>query len=340
LPICCTILRVPKRSVPAAAPAAPALRTLEAWQHLRAGGDSGLHVHRIRGHAEASAHDHLFHEVVYVETGTAEHVTADGTRRLRPGDVIVIRPQVWHAYARPRGLGIVNCLIDTHLMHRLAALLATVDGAFELFRRRLRDPRLSAPTVLHAGPAERSAVLARVETIMSEQRARTNGWQAAATAALLDVLVTLARLGRRGAHSRPETIASGAGRAGGATSGGPEPTALADRTEQAVLDVASHIESHFAESVSLDDLADRVHLSPGHLSRSFGRRMGMGIVEFVHRMRAEEACRLLRYTDEPIKRIAGRVGYDEIAYFSRCFRAQVGQSPRAYRQAWQQPTDM
>jgi AraC-like DNA-binding protein len=178
-------------------------------------------------------------------------------------------------------------------------------------------------------------VLARLETIMAEQRARTNGWQAAATAALLDLLVALARLSRRDGRGRAGPVATGGGHdSGGATSGGPE---LADRTEQAVLDAASHIESHFAESVSLDNLAARVHLSPGHLSRSFGRRMGMGIVEFVHRMRAEEACRLLRYTDDPIKRIAARVGYDEIAYFSRCFRAQVGDSPRAYRQAWQRP---
>jgi AraC-like DNA-binding protein len=60
----------------------------------------------------------------------------------------------------------------------------------------------------------------------------------------------------------------------------------------------------------------------------------MGIVEFVHRTRAEEACRLLRMTEDPVGRIASRVGYDEIAYFSRCFRGQIGQSPRAYRRAW------
>jgi AraC-like DNA-binding protein len=56
-------------------------------------------------------------------------------------------------------------------------------------------------------------------------------------------------------------------------------------------------------------------------------------VQFVHHIRAEEACRLLRFTNEPVTAIAGKVGYDEIAYFSRCFRAQIGRSPRQYRQA-------
>ena len=131
--------------------------------------------------------------------------------------------------------------------------------------------------------------------------------------ALLDILVTAARLSRQ---QLPDA-----------------PVRLAGRTNQAVLDTATYLEAHFTQPVHLDDLARRVDLSPAHLSRSFARRMGMGIIEFVHQLRCEEACRLLRCTDEPIGRIAVRVGYDEIAYFSRRFRRQTGQSPREYARA-------
>ena len=290
-----------------------------AWQHLRTDGSCGVFVHRVGHDADVAEHDHLFHEVVYVEAGSAEHVVVDGRTKLRPGDVIVIRPQVWHAYRRPRGLRIVNCLIDSRLMQRLAGLLEGVDGAFDLFRRRVPRPHNTSPVVLHASPGLRQALVDRLETVMAEQRGRRNGWQAAATASLLDVLVTVARLSRHGDDGGGDRRAS---------------VSRAGRTEEAVLDTASYLEGHFAEPVRLDGLARRVDLSPAHLSRSFSRRMGMGIVEFVHRARAEEACRLLRMTQEPVSRIAARVGYDEIAYFSRCFRNQVGQSPRAYRRAW------
>jgi transcriptional regulator GlxA family with amidase domain len=198
-------------------------------------------------------------------------------------------------------------------MQKLGGFLAHVDGAFDLYRKRPRDPRSEGPAVLHASPAGRSVILQRLETIMKEQRDRVNGWQDATAAALLEVLVTVARL------RLPDRTAA------------PAASPMADRSEQAVLDVASHLETHFAEPVSLGELSARVHLSPGHLSRSFARRMGMGIVEYMHRMRAEEACRLLRCTDEPIGNIATRVGYAEIAYFSRCFRAQLHQSPIEYR---------
>lgn len=284
-------------------------RTL-AWQALR-GADHGVQVMHIVDHEENLPHDHVFHEIVYVEAGTAEHVSAEGCRRLRPGDVIVLTPQVWHAYRRPRSLTIYNCLIDSRLMIRLWPLIAGIDGAFDLLRRRPARPATAPPRVLHASPGRQPLLLARLRAMDAEQAARRNGWQAALTAGLLDLLVETVRL------SRAESA------------GAPAPAA--GRTEQAVLDAASYIEAHFDRPHALHDLAARVKLSPAHLSRHFSRRMGMGIVQFLHRTRAEEACRLLRCTTLAVKQVAAIVGYDEIAYFSRCFRAQVGQSPAAYR---------
>jgi AraC family L-rhamnose operon transcriptional activator RhaR len=287
------------------------------WQSLRDGNACGLLVRRLPDHEATGPHDHVFHEIVYVESGTSEHHAADGRRMLRPGDVIVLRPQVWHAYASPRKLTIINCLIDGPLMSRLGPLLGSTDGVFDLLRRRTRRPGEAAPVVLHASTAQRSAVLQRLETMLAEQRERRSGWEAAAAAALLDLLVLLARM-----HVGPVDEAR---------------PRLADRTEQGVLDAASYIETHFAQPLRLDQLARQVGLSPAHLSRSFGRRMGMGTVSYLHRARAEEACRLLRYTDQRVGHIAARVGYDEIAYFSRCFRAQIGVSPRTYRDSWHAP---
>ena len=101
----------------------PAVRTLD-WQPFASVGEAGVYVARLPSHGETGVHDHIFREIVYVESGTAEHLTAEAPRQLRPGDLIIIRPLVWHAYSRPRNLTIINCLIDQRLMHRLAPLLA------------------------------------------------------------------------------------------------------------------------------------------------------------------------------------------------------------------------
>lgn len=289
-----------------------------AWRHLRGAADAGVMVARVTNHPDTGPHDHVFHELALVESGTAVHRAADGLRTLRPGDLIVLRPLVWHAYDDTRSLGLVNCLIDSTLMQRVAPLLMRFDSAFDLLQKRSPQPSDSPPLILHASPAERAVLRAGLNQMLAEQTERRSGWQAAATAGLLDVLIAVLRL-----HDGAEAPAPAAD----------EMPSLSGRAEQAVIETASYLESHFTQPASLASLARRVGLSGGHLSRSFSRQMGMGIVAYLHRLRAEEACRLLRCTDAPISRIAARVGYDELAYFSRCFRSQIGQSPRAYRRA-------
>jgi AraC family L-rhamnose operon transcriptional activator RhaR len=285
---------------------------------IKLGGAPGLRVMWSPTHDDVAAHDHVFQEIVVVESGTCDHVTAAGRQTLRPGDIIVIRPHVWHAYENPREMRIINCLFDNSLIRRFGGLLSGVDGAFELFRKRSRRPREEAPIVFHVRPAQLSPLMHLLETIMQEQQQRRNGWESAVTLKLLEALILTARL------SRDE------GKTPGPAAPVEEP-ALPARTDQAVMDCVTLLENSYERDMGLSDLARKVHLSAGHLSRAFSKRMGMGIVEYVHHLRSEEACRLLRWTDEPIKSIAQRVGYGEIAYFSRCFKAAVGQPPREYR---------
>jgi transcriptional regulator GlxA family with amidase domain len=157
-------------------------------------------------------------------------------------------------------------------------------------------------------------MLETLRALQAEQTHRSPGWRAAVHARLLDLLIAVARINLD-------------------TEREPRPP-LGDRVGRAVLDAVSHIEQHFEQSVALDDLARRVHLSPGYLSRCFSERMGMGVVEFMHTLRAEEACRLLRWSGLPVGRIAERVGYRDVAYFSRCFSRRIGESPTRYRERW------
>ena len=97
---------------------------------LKLGGAPGVRVMWSPTHSTVAAHDHVFQEVVVVESGTCDHVTAAGRQTLRPGDIIVIRPHVWHAYENPRAMRIINCLFDNSLIRRFGGLLSGVDGAF------------------------------------------------------------------------------------------------------------------------------------------------------------------------------------------------------------------
>jgi len=281
-------------------------------------GERGLFVGRFRHENNIPRHDHLFYELVYIEAGSARHVTTDGNRPLRPGDLIVIRPGVWHAYHRATELRIINCLIQPQMFYRLASFLDDLGGTFELFRRPASADE--APTVIAAaGTSEGAMINQRLSGMIDEQQRRADGYESANIAALHEVLVATARLYE--------------------SQCGPFTPVPASRADQAVLRAVDYLQRHYHTAVSLDDLAKRVHISSAHLSRSFTRRVGMGVVQFVHRLRAEEACRLLTMTGLQISQIAARVGYEEVAYFSRCFKQHVGQSPRQYRKATQDQGD-
>lgn len=285
------------------------------WHQMR-GPDSAGVVLLHHSQKDMEPHDHLFHEVVFVVEGTGVHHSAAGRESIRPGSIVVLRPQVWHAYERCQGLKIINCLLDSRLITRFGPLLSQVPHAFELYRKRASRAHDDPPTMLHARPAQFRPILDRLSMIDQELKQRRDGWQASAILGAMDVLVSCARLGgEREAEAQPAQSMENLSRA-----------------HQAVLETVAYIESNYAKAITLETLAQRVHLSPAHLSRSFTRYMGCHVVSFIHRLRVEEACRLLRASNLPVTDVASMVGYEEIAYFSRCFRQQIGLSPRAYRQ--------
>jgi two-component system response regulator YesN len=93
-----------------------------------------------------------------------------------------------------------------------------------------------------------------------------------------------------------------------------------------------YINEHFREPLSLEDVAREVHLSSFYLSRLFKEKEGVNFVDYLTRLRLEEAKKLLVQTNDKVAAIAERVGYAEANYFSRIFRRHFGMSPSEYRQ--------
>lgn len=101
--------------------------------------------------------------------------------------------------------------------------------------------------------------------------------------------------------------------------------------ERYAAEVCSCIHAHYAEKLTVWQLAALVKLSPKYLSRVFHKAVGCTPVQYLAKTRLEAACRLLLYTDKSVGDIAANVGYDDALYFSKAFRAAYGLSPREWR---------
>jgi two-component system response regulator YesN len=93
------------------------------------------------------------------------------------------------------------------------------------------------------------------------------------------------------------------------------------------------IAAHYAQSITLEQIADHVALSPPYFSRIFKQEMGCTFVEYLTRVRMDEARRLLRTTTLSLAEISYAVGYQNPNYFSEVFKSLEGMTASAYRRA-------
>lgn len=100
-----------------------------------------------------------------------------------------------------------------------------------------------------------------------------------------------------------------------------------------ILRVKQHIDDHYAEAITAEDLASMSHCSKGHLFRAFKKSFRVSPLAYQQDLRFEAAQRLLRFTSLRCYEIALRVGYSNVYYFHRQFRKRMGITPKHYRQS-------
>lgn len=99
----------------------------------------------------------------------------------------------------------------------------------------------------------------------------------------------------------------------------------------AVFQVQRYIAEHYAEKITLDDLAQTCFLSKYYLSHIFQKATGYGIQKYLQLYRINEAKQLLENTELSITEICFSVGYNDINHFIRLFRRSEKTSPLQYR---------
>lgn len=98
--------------------------------------------------------------------------------------------------------------------------------------------------------------------------------------------------------------------------------------------VQKYIDEHFSDAeFSLDRLGSELKYNKKYLSMTFKKHMGVGIVEYLHTVRIQHACTMLRQGFSSVGDVALRCGYTDAQYFSKVFKRRLGTSPRAYMEA-------
>ncbi len=114
-----------------------------------------------------------------------------------------------------------------------------------------------------------------------------------------------------------------------------EVTSLADHApmDHRILEACQILSASLSAEFSIEELAERVFLSPSRLAHLFREQVGVSIVRWREDQRIIRAKLLLQTTPLPVAVIGQQTGYDDQLYFSRVFKKRVGVSPSEYRKS-------
>ena len=162
---------------------------------------------------------------------------------------------------------------------------------------------------LRVPPTERADWFERFAALAAELRTRRDGYHEATLAHLTLLLVALSRLSADVADT------------------------LRSADEPLLAAVFEVIERRYPGPLSLTDVAADLALSPGHLTTVVRRKTGRTVQQWIAQRRMQHARLLLADTDLTVAAISHRVGYPDVSYFIKRFRAEHGLTPAQWRAA-------
>lgn len=96
-----------------------------------------------------------------------------------------------------------------------------------------------------------------------------------------------------------------------------------------IADILNYINDSLDEDLSLDNLAEKFHLSKGYLCRLFKEHTNTTIHEYICEKRISKA-KLLLTTGYTVQETLSMTGFNDYANFIRRFKEKVGMSPKKY----------
>ena len=94
---------------------------------------------------------------------------------------------------------------------------------------------------------------------------------------------------------------------------------------------SAEIEQHYAEKLTLPDVADKVYVSQWHLSKLIAKNTGQSFSDLLNGVRIAKAKELLADPALKVWEVSDAVGFADVTHFSRIFKKMENMSANEYR---------
>ena len=100
-----------------------------------------------------------------------------------------------------------------------------------------------------------------------------------------------------------------------------------------ITQVIEYIGNYYQSDLSLESVADEMHLNPSYLSNLFSRSTNTTFSKYLSSVRIEKATQFLLYTNYTVEAIAEKVGFADYRQFIKTFKRICGETPAMYRKS-------
>ena len=107
------------------------------------------------------------------------------------------------------------------------------------------------------------------------------------------------------------------------------------RVSDKVKGMMIYIHEHYAEKITIPELAEAAFLSERECYRVFQNHLHMTPVDYIRSYRIQVACQMLAESQIPITEVGNACGMGNTSYFGKIFREATGYTPLQYRHKWQ-----
>jgi AraC-like DNA-binding protein len=269
--------------------------------------DDEITVVPINQQTDIPMHNHDCHELVIVLSGEGNHITEEETYRIFSGDVFIIPPGKLHCYSETENLNLVNIMFWSNRIPMPYADMLELPGYHALFAL---EPKLrykqSFKTRLTLKPDELQIISALIKNIESELKEKQKGYRSMTIMHFFHLICEISRF-----YSSNQSKAT--------------------QSLMRIGQLLSHLESHYHQQITIDDMAKISHLSLSSLNRIFLKTQGVSPVKYLLLLRLKKARVMLDNTLKQVTEIAYNSGFNDSNYFTRQFKKIYHCSPREYR---------
>ena len=246
-------------------------------------------------------HTHDFCEIFLVLSGSGSHISGDMKYTLQKGELFSVKGSERHGFCDCRDLKIVNIMFQISSLQMQEC--KTLPGFWVLFLHEQQFGSISHITLKdHA--LEKVSIWC--QNMMEEYHSPIEGSTAMCNAILTQLIIFLSRA----CEALPQNI---------------------DQPDYRLAKALIYLETHYAESVELQQLAQMVGFSTRHFSRLFQELYHKPPMHYLLQIRLEHARQLLAETDKSVAEIANLCGFSDSNYFSKIFKLQTLVSPMQWR---------